>query len=107
MGFPEEFWWGTGASADVIDGAAPGSDLHAWARADAPPVSTDEGERAVRAAEDIALLADRGLRHLRLVLDWTRLEPSPGHHDTQAIEHVLGVLEVARTAGVSVWGCLH
>ena len=107
MGFPESFWWGTGASSDATDGAAPGSDLHAWARHGArPPLVGDAGLTA-RAADDIGLLAEHGLRHLRFVLDWTRLEPVPGQHDSQAIEDALRVLEVARAAGVSVWGCLH
>ncbi|MEO6627018.1 MAG: family 1 glycosylhydrolase [Aquihabitans sp.] len=111
MKFPEGFWWGSGSSTVTLDGAAPGSDLAALLTE-----HPDLGGAGTRAdgngfagsyLDDLALLAGHGLSHLRLTLDWTRLEPSPGHHDTATIEHLRLVLDAARAAGLSVWGCLH
>ena len=36
---------------------------------------------ASRYAEDFALLAELGLTHHRLSMDWARLEPDDGVHD--------------------------
>ena len=42
---------------------------------------------ATRYAEDFALLAGLGLTHHRLSMEWARLEPEPGVHDPDAVEH--------------------
>lgn len=106
MTFPEGFWFGAGASSTAVDGSTPASDLGRWA---------DEGRLAPAAGtgfgasygEDLTRLAGHGLGHLRLTLEWARLEPTDGHHDAEAIERARLVLSAARDAGISVWACLH
>ena len=54
-----------------------------------------------------ALLADLGLTHHRLSLEWARIEPTPGRARPAAIEHYRAVLTAARAAGIVPWVCLH
>ena len=105
--FPDDFWWGTGASSTQAEGAAPASDWLAWEQAGRAPRSGDGNGFATRYAEDFRLYADHGLTHHRLSLEWARLEPAPGRHDPAAVEHYREMLTAARDAGISVWACLH
>jgi beta-glucosidase len=104
--FPADFIWGTGASATQAQGAGTDSDWWAWERAGRAPMSGDGNGFGTRFAEDFALLAAWGLRHHRLSLDWSRLEPTPGRFDQQAIEHYRAVLTAGQDAGLTVWACL-
>lgn len=106
-GFLDGFMWGTGASSLQTEGAAPRSDWYAWEAAGRAPRSGDGNGFGVRYQEDFAQLAELGLTHHRLSLDWARLEPHPGRHDPAAVEHYRAVLTAARDAGISVWVCLH
>lgn len=107
MQWPDGFMWGTGASSTQCEGAAPGSDWWDWERAGKAPSSGDGNGFATRYAEDFALLADLGLTHHRLSVEWARLEPEPGVHDPAAVEHYRAVLTAARQAGVTPWVSLH
>ncbi|MCU1393956.1 MAG: beta-glucosidase/6-phospho-beta-glucosidase/beta-galactosidase [Ilumatobacteraceae bacterium] len=107
MDWPLGFMWGTGASSTQCEGAAPASDWWDWERAGHAPLSGDGNGFATRYAEDFALLAELGLTHHRLSIEWARLEPEEGVHDPAAIEHVRAVLTAAHDAGVSPWVCLH
>jgi beta-glucosidase/6-phospho-beta-glucosidase/beta-galactosidase len=104
--FPSQFWWGTGASSTQTEGSAPSSDWWAWERAGHAPQSGDGNGFATRYADDFTLLSDWNLRHHRLSLDWSRLEPQPGVHDQAAVEHYRAMLTAGRTAGLSIWVCL-
>jgi beta-glucosidase len=108
--FPEEFWWGAGMSATASGGAAPASDLAAWEasgrRRPDGTAGTTSGFDATF-VDDLPVLAGHGLRHLRLTLEWARLEPTDGQRDDAAVEHYQAVLRAAHGAGIVVWGCLH
>ncbi|MDQ1521884.1 MAG: beta-glucosidase [Actinomycetota bacterium] len=107
MAFPDEFWWGTGASSTQAEGAAPASDWYALEERGRVPRSGDGNGFATRYAEDFELYAEHGLTHHRLSIEWARIEPSEGARDVQAIEHYRAVLEAAHAAGVRPWVCLH
>ena len=107
MRWPDGFLWGTGASSTQCEGAAPASDWWDWERAGRAPISGDGNGFARRYAEDFALLAELGLTHHRLSLEWARLEPEEGVHDRAAVAHYRAVLAAARDAGVTPWVCLH
>ncbi len=107
MTFPEDFWWGSGASSTQTEGAAPNSDWYRWERAGRAPLSGDGNGFSTRFAEDFQLMADHSLTHHRLSLEWARLEPEPGRHDPDAVEHYTEVLRAARAAGINIWVCLH
>jgi beta-glucosidase len=101
------FWWGTTSASTQTEGAAPASDWLDWERSGHAPPSGDGNGFGTRFGDDFALLADHGLTHHRLTLEWARLEPTNGKPDQAAVEHYREVLEVARDAGVSIWACLH
>ena len=107
MGFPSDFWWGTGASSTQCEGAAPASDWLRYEREGLVPRSGDGNGFGTRYAEDFVLYASYGLTHHRLSIEWARIEPEEGKRDEAAIEHYRRVLEAARAAGVSPWVCLH
>jgi beta-glucosidase len=99
--------WGTAASSTQCEGAAPASDWWDWERAEHAPRSGDGNGFASRYAEDFALLAELGLRHHRLSIEWARIEPEHGVHDATAVAHYRRVLEAAHAAGLVPWVCLH
>lgn len=107
MTFPPGFWWGTGASSTQAEGAAPRSDWKRWEDLGRVPPSGDGNGFATNYADDFALLAQHGLTHHRLSIEWARIEPVEGQRDGDAIEHYRAVLTAARAAGVAPWVCLH
>ena len=107
MEWPDGFMWGTGASSTQCEGAAPASDWWQWERDGHAPLSGDGNGFAARHAEDFALLAELGLTHHRLSIEWARVEPERGRHDDAAVAHYRDVLRAARDAGVTPWVCLH
>jgi beta-glucosidase len=107
MRWPEGFWWGTGASSAQTEGASPASDWWDWEQAGRVPISGSGNGFATRFAEDFALLADLGLTHHRLSIDWARIEPEEGRRDEAAVEHYRAVLSSARDAGIEPWVTLH
>lgn len=99
--------WGIAASATEAMGAAPRSDWARWEALGKVPHSAAGNGFATRYREDLALFARHGLRHLRLTLDWSRLEPDDGRPDPAAHDEVAELLRAAREAGVAVWATLH
>lgn len=109
---------GATVSAAQALGPAPASDLGdalrrgdlghggTGARADAPPPERGLGWPDA-AFDDLALLADAGLRSVRLTLDWARIEPTPDRIDEGAVERLTAILGAARDVGLEVWACLH
>jgi beta-glucosidase len=105
--FPEDFWWGTGASSTQAEGAAPRSDWWAWEQAGRAPRSGEGNGFGTRFAEDFQLLAEHELTHHRLSIEWARIEPYEGRHDRDEIDRYRDLLRAARAAGVAAWVCLH
>jgi beta-glucosidase len=107
MTFPDDFWWGTGASSTQCEGAALASDWFREEQRGTYPRSGEGNGFATRYAEDFARYAELGLTHHRLSIEWARIEPEEGRRDGAAIEHYRAVLEAARAAGIAPWVCLH
>ena len=104
---PNDFWWGTTSSSTQVEGAAPASTWKRWEDLKRVPPSGDGNGFATAYPDDFAVLAAHGLTHLRLTLEWARLEPRAGHRDDAAIEHQIRVLTAARDAGIKVWAGLY
>lgn len=105
--FPHGFWWGTTASSTSAEGAAPGTDWRRWEDLGRVPRSGSGNGFATRYREDFELLSRLGLTHLRLGIDWARVEPAAGRVDGAAVEHYRSVLRAGRDAGMQLWACLH
>jgi beta-glucosidase len=99
-------WWGTAAAAVQCEGAAPRSDWAGWEADGRAPASRDGNGFRTRYEDDLGLLAEHGVRHHRLTVEWARLEPSPGRWDDDEVAHLRRVLGAARAAGVAPWACL-
>ena len=99
-------WWGTGAAATQCEGSAPRSDWAGWEAEGRVPPSGDGNGFRTRYADDFALLAEHGIAHHRLTIEWARLEPSEGRWDEDEEAHLRRVLEAGRKAGVAMWACL-
>jgi beta-glucosidase len=99
-------WWGTGAAATQCEGAAPRSDWAGWEAEGRVPPSADGNGFRTRYADDFALLAEHGITHHRLTVEWARLQPEEGRWDEDEVAHLRRVLEAGRDAGVAVWACL-
>ena len=54
-----------------------------------------------RAHEDIVLLAQLGAATVRVGVDWSWMQPSPGAIDGDAAEFYTGLIQTARSAGVT------
>jgi beta-glucosidase len=99
-------WWGTAAAATQCEGAAPRSDWAGWEADGFVPASRDGNGFRTRYADDAALLAEHGIRHHRVTVEWARLAPSEARWDADEVAHVRRVLTAFRDAGVAPWACL-
>jgi beta-glucosidase len=107
MMFDDDFIWGGGAPSVSIEGAGLRSDWFRWERrAGVAPSDTGNDFRS-RTVEDFQLLVEHGLRHVRLTLEWARVEPFAGQIDHQELEVLEERLATAKDAGVAVWATLH
>ncbi|UNZ18159.1 family 1 glycosylhydrolase [Streptomyces sp. 891-h] len=105
-GFPGGFSWGTASSATQCQGATSADNWWAWEQAGKAPRSGDGNGFDNLYASDFALLAGWGFSDHRLSLDWARIEPQPGRHDQEAVEHYRHILQAGRDAGLAMWVCL-
>jgi beta-glucosidase/6-phospho-beta-glucosidase/beta-galactosidase len=103
---PTPPWWGTAAAATQCEGAAPRADWAGWEADGRAPASHDGNGFRTRYADDLALLAEHGIAHHRLTVEWARLEPYPGRWDDDEVSHLRRVLTTAAGAGVDIWACL-
>lgn len=82
-GFPSGFQWGVATSAYQIEGGAEGRGVSVWDTFSQTPgrvLNGDTGAIACdhihRFRDDIALMADLGVRHYRFSISWPRVMPS-------------------------------
>lgn len=106
MPFPTPFAWGAAVSSTAAEGAAPASDWRDWERQGRAPYSGDGNGFGTRYRNDLRTIAEAALGHVRLGLDWSRLEPENGRRDLRAVDHYLQVLAAAKDAGLQVWAAL-
>ncbi|MPY92086.1 MAG: family 1 glycosylhydrolase [Acidimicrobiia bacterium] len=106
VALPEDFWWGVAFASVQAEGAAPESDWRDWERQGRAPYSGEGGGFGTSYRDDLRLFAAHNLRHVRLTLEWSRLEPTNGNVDPWAVEHYRRVLAAAADAGLAVWATL-
>jgi len=109
--FPAGFAWGTASSSHQSEGNNVHNDWWEWEQ---QPGRIMHGHRSGRANNfyemydaDFALLAELGLTHHRLSIEWSRLEPEEGRIDPTALAHYRSVLESAQRHGITPWVNLH
>ncbi|MGP9746566.1 glycoside hydrolase family 1 protein [Brachybacterium sp. AOP29-B2-41] len=92
--FPHGFLWGASTAGHQIEGGNINSDW--WHKEQSTPgmeLSLDACDSYHRFEEDVALLADAGLDSYRFSLEWSRIEPIPGHISRAALHHYRRVID--------------
>jgi beta-glucosidase len=94
---PDGFAWG-GVVRGGRAGPAPASDWSSLA-------ASGEGRRPD--LDELLLLADRGLTHIRFDIDWASVVPASGRVDRSALDELVQTLEAAQAGGLHAWAVLH
>ena len=102
VAFPSDFSWGVASSAFQAEGGDVPNDWVAAARAGRVPPNPGNGFWE-RAEDDLRLVAGLGLRHYRLSVEWSRVEPERGRFDERALDRYRAICDAARAAGVTPW----
>ena len=88
-------------------GSAPASDWAGWERTGRAVPSGQGNGGATRWRDDAELLAGAGVRHVRVVVDWARVQPAPGAFDGGALEAEHDRLAALVDNGITPWVALH
>ncbi|HEX9780175.1 MAG TPA: family 1 glycosylhydrolase [bacterium] len=105
---PRGFLWAAATSAHQVEGGNIHSDWWAWEQAGR--VAEPSGaacEHYQRYAQDFDLAASLGHTAHRFSIEWSRLEPSEGAWDDQALAHYVDVVRALRARGLEPLVTLH
>lgn len=110
--FPRGFLWGTATSAHQVEGDNLANDWWAWEQ---QPGRILRGDRSDRACgwwhgdweEDLDRAAQDGQNTHRLSIEWSRVEPEPGHWDHAALDFYRDLLRGALDRGLIPMVTLH
>jgi beta-glucosidase len=100
--FASDFAWGVASSAFQAEGGDVPNDWVAAARAGRVPPNPGNGFWQ-RAEQDMRLAASLGIRHYRLSVEWSRVEPERGRFDPAALDRYRAICDAAAAAGVTPW----
>lgn len=102
IAFGPDFWWGVASSAFQSEGGpVPNDWVEAAAQGRVPPNAGNGFWE--RAEEDLRLLASLGFRHVRLSVEWSRVQPDEDRFDEAAIARYAAICAAAREAGLVPW----
>jgi len=111
--FPEHFLWGTATAGHQVEGNDTNSD---WWQFEQEPGHIHEGHRAGNAAdwwngrrwqEDFDRAAADGQNTHRLSVEWSRIEPTPGRWDDDALDHYREMVRGLKARGLEPMVTLH
>ncbi|MBN1653429.1 MAG: family 1 glycosylhydrolase [Deltaproteobacteria bacterium] len=114
--FPDNFLWGTAASAYQTEGGNTHSDWHQMEIAElSRPVDRRRIKQPCgiacdhwnRYEQDFDLAAEIGVRVHRLSVEWSRVFPEPGKRDRAVLDHYRGMITALKSRGIQVMLCLH
>lgn len=103
--FPPNFWWGCATSSHQVEG----DNNNDWTRWETRVGAIADGTRSGPAArwwsgaaeDDLDVAASWGHNATRMSVEWSRLEPEPGHFDEAAFERYAAILRHAGERGLS------
>jgi beta-glucosidase len=95
------FWWGLTSNSVQCEGVAPAADWSVWEKANKAPTSDDGNGFGGEFRDDLGLMSEMGASHVRLTLEWARIEPVKGKTDMDAIDRYRDVLAAADQSGLS------
>lgn len=106
----DEFLWGASTSAHQVEGHNFANDWHDWERAAAGPCVERSGaacDHVHRYPDDIAALAQLGLNSYRFSVEWSRIEPAPGHFSDRWLAHYARMADACTANGLIPVIALH
>src|SRR5215467_8793643 len=108
--FPADFAWGVATSAHQVEGENHNNQWHAW-ECQGRIKSKDHVGLACdwwkNAEQDFDLAKSLGVNALRLSVEWSRIEPSPGQWDHEALGRYRAMLRALRDRGIRPFVTLH
>ncbi len=111
LDFPEHFLWGAATSAHQIEGWNDKNDWWEWEHKSG---TIADGQLSGRGPDhyhlykkDHDLLEALSLGAYRLSIEWSRIEPTPGKFNEEAIQHYHDVLADLKRRGIKVMLTLH
>jgi beta-glucosidase len=109
--FPADFKWGVATAAHQVEGRNTHNDWWAWEQVDGhikqghtSGLACDWWENA---EADFDRAAEMGLNALRLSVEWSRIEPSPGEFDDAALVRYSQMLQGLRERNIEPMVTLH
>lgn len=110
--FPQGFLWGTATSSHQVEGDNRNNDWWLW-EAEGGRISS--GHRSGKACdwwggrwkEDLDRAAEGGQNAHRMSIEWSRIEPSPGKWDQDALDRYREILKGAIERGLTPMVTLH
>ncbi|MBI2021390.1 glycoside hydrolase family 1 protein [Candidatus Daviesbacteria bacterium] len=96
--FPKNFLWGAAASAHQVEGNNINNDWWEWEQRTQPEDkrSLEACDQYNRFASDFELIKKLGHNSHRLSLEWSRIEPTEGQFNQEAIDHYKKVLKALK-----------
>ena len=110
--FPNDFKWGTATSSHQVEGGNSNNDWWLWEK---EPGKILKGHRSGKACdwwggrweEDLDRAAESGQNAHRLSVEWSRIEPSPGVWDEDALDFYRQLVSGAVDRGLEPIITLH
>lgn len=104
---PKSFLYGAALSSHQVEGNTIYSDWWHEEQQGKVPKSGQAADHYNRYIEDFALAEQIGLNALRISIEWSRIEPQPGHWNMEAVEHYKKVLMEMKQRGLTRMVTLH
>ena len=111
--FPDGFRWGAATAAHQNEGDNCANNWHLWEQ---QPGRIFEGQKCEQAAgwwnletaaSDFDRAAEMGLNALRISVEWSRIEPTPGEFSREALNHYAEMIRLLRARGLEPMVTLH
>jgi len=108
--FPKGFELGVSSASTQIEGGDIDNNWMDWYRkgnikdGSSPAVANEHWDRW---QEDDQLMADMGIKHARIGLEWVRIEPECGVFDKEGMQHYIDELKFMRSKGIEPLVTLH
>ena len=114
--FPSNFAWGTATAAHQVEGNNTNNNWYQWEHsfddngnsrihnADKSGIAVDHWNQY---SNDITLMQNMGVNHYRFSVEWSRIEPTKGNYDLDALLHYRKICEELIDANITPVITLH
>ena len=115
ISFPKSFIWGTATAAHQVEGDCQNnwSEFETGRKSNGIPnikdaqISGNACEHWSRYRQDIKLIVETGVSHYRFSIEWSKIEPTKGSFNQDAINHYQNVIDELITSGITPVITLH